>query len=78
MGDTMTRDEKRLIADHDRTLDATLLTTEGVYLNLERTALRDACGDWWPIAWSSHLERYESPIAHVDAVLRRASRSLGD
>lgn len=70
----MTRHEKRQLADRDRTIDAALLTTEGVALNPERTALRDACGDWWPIAWSSHLGRYESAITHVDAVLRRASR----
>jgi hypothetical protein len=74
----MTRHEKHLLTDRDRTLDAALLTIEGVYLNPDRTALRDATGDWWPIAWSSHLNRYESPIAHVDAVLRRASRWAGD
>ena len=74
----MTRHEKRLLAARDRTLDAALLTTESVYLNPDRTALRDSWGDWWPIAWSSHLGRYESSIAHVDAVLRRASRCSGD
>ena len=73
----MTRHEKRQLADRERTLDAPLLITEGVALNPERTALRDANGSWWPIAWSSHLGRYESAIAHVDAVLRRASRCCG-
>ncbi len=66
---------KRLLKIRDTNLNAEVLWGEGVALNPERTMLRDAGGEWWPIAWSSHEERYESPIAHVDAILRRATIS---
>lgn len=72
----MTRSEKRLLAERDLTLDGALLITEGVALNESRTALRDASGAWWPIAWSSHLGRYESSVGHVEAILQRAYREL--
>lgn len=69
----MTCDKTNLITERDRTLDGHSLRVEGVALNESRTAMRDRFKDWWPIAWSSHLNRYESPVAYVDAVLRRCS-----
>ena len=74
----MTINEKRLIADRDYSLDGALLNAEGIVLNEDRSLLKDTFGDWWPIAWSSHLCRYESSIAHVDGILRRCSRCSGD
>jgi len=64
---------KRILKIRDTNLNAEVLWDAGVSLNPERTMLRDSDGDWWPIAWSTHLGRYESAIAHVDAILRRAS-----
>ena len=64
---------KALLTIRDTNLNAEVLWDAGVALNPERTMLRDAAGDWWLIAWSTHLGRYESAIAHVDAILRRAT-----
>jgi hypothetical protein len=64
---------KAILRLRDSNLNAEVLWDAGVALNPERTMLKDADGAWWPIAWSTHLGRYESSIAHVDAILRKAS-----
>ncbi len=63
-----------LIRQRDATLRADVLASEGVAFNPERTMVRDRWGDWYSVAWSSHLNRYECQAAHVDDVLRRATQ----
>jgi NAD-dependent SIR2 family protein deacetylase len=69
----MSTPNKALLTIRDTNLNAEVLWGAGVALNSERTMFRDADGAWWPMAWSSHEQRYESAIAHVDAILRRAT-----
>ena len=63
--------------ERDATLNGDYLRVRNYALNSDRTAFRDADGQWWRIAWSDHLGRYESSAAWVDAVLRVATYGGG-
>ena len=69
----MTTPNKALLTIRDASLNAEVLWDAGVALNPQRTEFMDANGDWWPMVWDEHEQRYLSPIAHVDAILRKAT-----
>ena len=62
--------------DKSRMLNGDVLRVYGFAVSPALDKVRNSQGHWYSMAWSYHLQRYESSAAHVDAVLRLAAVSL--